>query len=129
MVRRGPPAKWNAEIERRVIDAISAGNYYEAACAYAGISMDTFERQKKKSAEFAEKVLRAEGQAEVATIAHWRKQMPDSWQACRDFVGRRFPERWATNREKGEQSGPAGGPIQVQITEMVIEAGNDDGDG
>ena len=115
MVRRGPPAKWNDEIERKVLDALAAGNYIQPACAFAGIKDDTFYRQIKKSAVFAEKVKQAIAQAEVVTVAYWRKQMPDNWQAARDFLARRHPERWAS-REKVEHMGKDGAPLAVELT-------------
>ena len=113
MVRRGPPAKWNETIEKRILEAIGAGNYIEAACAYAGIHKDTFYRQVKKDATFAMKVDQAEGQAEVMIVAQWRKQIPDNWQAARDFLARRHPERWA-NKEKREVTGKDGGPLTIE---------------
>jgi len=43
-----------------------------------------------------------------AVVAHWRKHMPDSWQASRDFMARRFAGEW------GERVGvDAAGEIKI----------------
>ncbi len=71
-------------------------------------------------AQFAAKIREAEAGAERAAVTYWRAQIPDNWQAARDFLARRFPQRWA-NVEKQQHSGPNDGPIPVQITEMIVE--------
>jgi len=38
----GRPTKYNEETETRITQALRAGNTRRAACAYAGISQDTF---------------------------------------------------------------------------------------
>jgi len=37
----------------------------------------------------------------VTIVAQWRKQIPENWQAARDFLARRFPEHWAP-KEHGQ---------------------------
>ena len=38
----GRPSKLTSEVKARLVQAIEAGNYYEAACGYAGITYTTF---------------------------------------------------------------------------------------
>ena len=38
------PSKLTPEVTKRLTEAIRAGNYYEAACAYAGIHYSTFRK-------------------------------------------------------------------------------------
>lgn len=84
------------------MDAIRAGNYYEPTCAYAGIDYTTFRKcmQKGEKArkgtyfEFFEAVKQAEAEAEASMVALWQKQIPENWQAARDFLERRYPDRW-----------------------------------
>ena len=38
----GRPSKLTPEVTKRLTEAIRAGNYYEAACGYAGIGYSTF---------------------------------------------------------------------------------------
>jgi hypothetical protein len=97
------PTKLTSLVQDRLCNAIRAGNYYEAACGYASIHYATFrrwmERGEKSRAgiycEFCEAVRAAEAAAEMAMVALWQRQIPANWQAARDFLARRYPERWA----------------------------------
>ena len=101
--RVGRPSKLTPEVKKRLIDAIKAGNYYEPACKFAGIDYSTFRKwmQKGEQAksgqyfEFFEEVTRAEAEAEARMVAQWQSQIPQEWRAARDFLARRYPERWA----------------------------------
>ncbi len=96
------PSKLTPEVQERICQAIRAGNYYEAARAYAGIGYSTFRAwmikgEKAKSGkyrEFMEAVTRAEHEAEARMVALWQKHMPEDYRAIRDFLERRYPERW-----------------------------------
>lgn len=96
------PSKLTPEVQKRLTEAIKAGNYYEAACGFAGIGYSTFRRwmlrgEKAKSGkyrQFWEAVTRAELEAEVRMVAQWQKHMPEDYRAIRDFLERRFPDRW-----------------------------------
>ena len=112
------PTKLTPETQDKIVSAISAGNYYEAACGYAGISYSVFRdwmiagqetkdgvRKKTKGnkvfLEFLDAVEQAEAEAEVRVVAQWQKNIPNSWQAARDFLARRHPTRWM-NKEGRE---------------------------
>lgn len=98
----GRPSKFTPETRKRLIDAIRMGNYRESSCNYAGISVSTFyawldkgkKQNKGEFVEFLEAVTHAEAEAEVRMIAQWQAQIPGDWRAARDFLARRFPERW-----------------------------------
>ncbi len=109
---RGAPGKLTPEVQAKIVQAIGAGNYYEPAAKYGGISYETFNewmklgakaKRKNKYSDFSEAVKQAEAQAEVIMVAQWRAHMPLSWQAVRDFLARRHPEQWA-NKDKHEHS-------------------------
>jgi len=116
----GRPSKFTEETIKKILDAIGAGNYYEAACVFAGIDYSTFRHwmvkgEQAKSGQFKqffEDVKEAEAKAEVRAVAMWQKQMPNSWQASRDFLARRHPTRWMP-KEGREHSGE-------QTNEVVI---------
>jgi transposase len=103
----GRPTKLTPEVQSRIVEAIQAGNYYEAACGYAGVHYATFRRwiqrgEKAKSGryrEFYEAVTRAETNAEVRMVAQWQKHMPEDYRAIRDFLERRHPQRWGKRME------------------------------
>lgn len=116
----GRPSKLTSEVKARLVQAIEAGNYYEAACGYAGITYTTFRNwmikgENAKSGtyrEFFEAITRAETVAEVRMVAQWQQHMPEDYRAIRDFLERRFPERWGRkDKVQQEISGPGGGPI------------------
>lgn len=112
----GRPSKLTPELQKKLCDAIGAGNYYEAACGYAGVSYKVFsewmKRKGRRFRDFRNAIQEAEAKAEAAVVAQWRKHMPENWQACRDFLGRRYPDRWGP-KERQEISGPGGGALQV----------------
>lgn len=111
MSKVGRPTALTPEIQARICEALRDGNYYEAACKKAGIGYNTFrkwmirgKRSRGKFREFMEAVHKAEADAETTIVAEWRKQCPENWQACRDFLGRRHPDRWGP-KEKLEHKG------------------------
>ena len=98
--RVGRPSKFTPETKKKLLDAVRMGNYRVPSCSYAGILVSTFytwldkgKKQKKgEFVEFLEAVTRAE--AKLRMIAQWQAQIPRDWRAARDFLARRFPERW-----------------------------------
>jgi len=110
------PSKLTPQVQQRLVEAIRAGNYYEAACGFAGIHYSTFRNwmirgEKAKSGkykQFFEAIIRAEQEAEVRMVAQWQKHMPGDYRAIRDFLERRHPERWGRKRLDIEHSGNIG---------------------
>src|SRR5688572_29255607 len=98
----GRPTKLTTEVQERLTSAVRAGNFYVAACGYAGMDYATFRRwiergdseSRGKYRAFREAVEKAEADAEVTVVAQWRAQIPANWQAARDFLARRYPDRW-----------------------------------
>lgn len=131
MAKIGRPSKLTPAVKQRLLDAIRAGNYFEAACVYAGIGETTFYRWMEKGEkansgefrEFWESVKRAEAEAEARIVALWQQEIPGNWQAARDFLARRYPERWAS-REKvhTELTGKDGGPIEIDDPRVALLA-------
>ena len=117
----GRPSKLTPEVTKRLTEAIRAGNYYEAACGYAGIGYSTFRAwmvrgEKAKSGkyrEFMEAIKKAEHEAEVRMVAMWQKHMPDNWQAIATFLERRHPDRWG--RRKLDVDMKYSGDVEVEI--------------
>jgi transposase len=126
----GRPSKLTPEVQEKICNAIRAGNYYEAACAYAGIGYSTFrawivkgENAKSgKYREFLEAIKKAECEAEVRLVAMWQKHMPENWQAIATFLERRYPDRWGRNRLDVNMK--HSGDIEVEITVVDEDAEN-----
>src|SRR5690554_1102925 len=118
----GRPSKLTPEVIKRLTEAIRAGNYYEAACGYAGIGYSTFRAwmvrgEKAKSGkypEFMEAIQKAEHEAEVRMVAMWQKHMPENWQAIATFLERRYPDRWGRNMRVNQN-------IQQEVRGQVTE--------
>src|SRR5262245_56995248 len=94
----GRPSKLTAAVERSICSAIAGGTTYAVACAFAGVDVSTVRRWLSSPAPrcraFRRAVERAEAEVEVRAVAIWQKHIPDDWRAARDFLARRFPQRW-----------------------------------
>lgn len=104
---KGRPTKLTEPIIARIEAGIRAGNYLKTACLAAGVGYSTFARwemlgrAQKRGAyrDFLERIEQAEAESEAALVNMWRGLAPDNWQAARDMLARRFPDRWG-NRER-----------------------------
>ena len=107
MAARGRRTKLTAERQDKIVQAILDGNYFETACAYAGVSRNTgFEwlargenrdpdrRGAAVFAAFANAVRAAEAQAEVRAVAIIQQGFEDNPRLALEFLSRRYPERW-----------------------------------
>ncbi len=126
----GRPTKLNKDITEKLVQAISEGNYYEAACAYAGIDYRTFrnwmnEGEQSKDGEyfqFFHAIKKAEAEAELKMVQAWQKHIPNNWQAIATFMERRYPDRWGRkDRSQVEHSGG----VVINFIDPVKRAKND----
>ncbi len=117
----GRPSKFTPEVIGELERNISAGLPYEVACKLSGIAYSTYRNwviaAEGKDADpdlldFLERVRRAETRAEATLIARWLNKTADDWRASRDYLARRWPERWAS---KMEIAGPQGGPVEHAV--------------
>lgn len=112
----GRPVKLNDEVQRKIVDAISGGNYMDTASAYAGISKDTFyrwlrrgEREKQRVAknprakikkeekmyvELSDEVEKALAKSEMRDVYIIGKAAESQWQAAAWRLERKFPKKW-----------------------------------
>ena len=117
------PSKLTPEIQKKIIEAVKAGNYYEAACAYAGVSYSTLrgwivKGEKAKSGKylkFLEAVRQAEAEAEARIVLQWQKAMPEDWRAAQAFLERRYPERWSKKETHVLEGGDKNKPIILKF--------------
>jgi hypothetical protein len=119
----GRPGKLTTEVREKICAAVSAGSYIRAACNYAGIDRRTFSywlaRGKKARKgiyrDFYLAVRKAEADCEVATVAAWKRSMPENPGEYRHFLARRYPARWS-ERGRLELTGKGGGPVRSQVS-------------
>lgn len=114
----GRPSKRTPECERRILDALRAGNTRKAACAYAGIDLHTLARWSAAHATFATAIEKAEADAETRMVAQIAKAASGgTWTAAAWWLERRRSEEYG-RRDKVdtniELTGKDGGPIQSE---------------
>lgn len=96
------PTKLTPEIQAKIIKALSAGNYFDAACAYAGITPTTgynwmARGRKAKDGiyfEFFHAIQKASADAEIENVALIKVAARESWQAAAWWLERRYPSKW-----------------------------------
>jgi len=123
-MERGRPSKLTEEVKDKLVKAIGQGNYYEAACAYAGIDYSTFRNWMNKGEEendgeyfdFFEAIKKAESAAELRLVQEWQKHIPNSWQAIATFMERRYPDRWG---KRDRQDINLRGELGIKIVDDV----------
>ena len=111
------------ETQRRIVEAIRAGNYIETAAQYAGVNKTTIYAWLKKAddpdqdpryAEFRNAVEEARAQAEARNVMLIQKAANEgTWQAAAWYLERTAPHRWG-RQARIELTGDGGGPVQVE---------------
>lgn len=124
------PTKLTPDTQSAIVQALQAGNYFDASCEYAGITATTGYNWKKRGKEEAERrqkpnikegsktweteqpffeffeaVKKAEANAEVAMAAIIRKASNESWQAAAWWLERRFPDKWGRRQTDVKHDG------------------------
>jgi len=113
------PHKLTPEVEERMVRAISVGAAYKDACAYAGISYQTFLNWKKRAqqsearsddgcdepeettrrfVEFFDRIKKAQGDAAMSWLATINKAAKRDWRAAAWALERRYPKSYDRNR-------------------------------
>lgn len=102
----GRPTLLTKDLQQRIYDRIIAGNYAEVAARACGISRATFYNWKRRGedgeqpyADFVDAVKSAEAEAECESVLLAR-QAGRGWQAHAWFLERKYPQRWAQDRNK-----------------------------
>jgi transposase len=122
--------KLTPELIEKLIPSIEAGNYVETVCQAHGISRNTYYLWLKKGESakaktiyryFYDMVKDAEARAEQKLIEEWRDKLKESPTNYKDFLERRYPERWGKKETVKVEGGEK--PLKVQnenITEKII---------
>ena len=111
----GRPTKLTPEVQTKVVQAISGGNYRQVAAEWAGIPPDTLAhwmgRHREPYLSFRHAVLEAEKTAEIRAVALVMKGAAEDPKHAEWWLERKFHERWG-RRDRTEVTGAGGGPIQ-----------------
>lgn len=82
-------------IKTRLLNALNGGSTVKDACAYAGISQETYYQYVQHIPEFAESVKKAQASARVQSIGRIRLAGKNgNWQADAWFLERSDPANW-----------------------------------
>lgn len=101
--------KLNQQLLETFVRLVQAGNYHIAACKAVGISYQTYRRWMRQGMEstddtdihrqFFLRVNESDAYAEVNAVNAWRGHFSRDYRASRDFLARRFPERWGERQK------------------------------
>jgi hypothetical protein len=124
------PTKLNETTQKRIVEAISTGNYMETAARYAGIDRKTFYNWMERGAgddaeplyrEFREAVEEAKAAAEVRAVLRITQAANDgTWQAAAWWLERTRPKQWG-RQDRTEVTGPEGGAVKIDVTAEELE--------
>lgn len=110
--RRGRPQKYTEDRVALIVQAIEAGATFALAAAYGGISEDTLSRWRKKYADFAERLARAESKGAVVNLSRIQQAATGDWRAAAWILEHRFPEHYGRSKD--------GAGANVNITLQVM---------
>lgn len=134
------PSKLTKELREAFVKYLSTGAYIKQVCEFLNLGESTVhlwlsrgraEKNRLESnprakmreserpyVEFLDEVTKASNVAEIRAVGHWQNAMGKDWRAARDFLARRYPDRWS---QKIELTGADGGPLQVKLDVDVEE--------
>lgn len=126
----GAKCKLTEELHKQFVYLISKGNYILPSCDYINIDHSTYRKWMKtgeadqknnpdkitKFSKFFQDVTRALAYSEVSIIEKWQRHFETDWHACKDFVARRFPERWANKEYRNIQN-----KVAIDVTKLSDE--------
>ncbi len=128
--KKGRRTKLTPEVQQKIVGAIAAGNYYEVACAIAGISHTTFynwlekgRQGKKPYVDFLEAVKKAEAANEAKRLQTITKAAETDWKANAWYLERRYPERWGRKERvyaEMAHSGTVTTNVNVDIVQRIV---------
>jgi hypothetical protein len=145
----GRPTKCTPEVIAEVARLLRAGNYFECACEYVGISEssgyawlarareamehpDEVPEGEEIYVQFLEATREATRSAEARNVALIQQAAQGGsagdWRAAAWWLEKRLQHTWGAKKQKLEHSGPGGGAVQVHWIEKLREVCGEDGE-
>lgn len=105
MANAGRKTKYTSETVDKIVQALKLGATRRLACAYAGISEDTFANYMQRS-DFSDAVKGAEGHGAIQWLAKIEKAANEgSWQAAAWKMERLYPQEYGRTVQEQQHSG------------------------
>lgn len=119
MSERGRPTKYTEEVVARVVQAVEMGATRRLAALYGGIGLTTLYEWQNEYPEFADRIKDAEARAAIRWLAKIEAASEVSWQAAAWKLERLYPDEFGRRIIQAQHSGPEGGPIQVESSNVA----------
>lgn len=115
----------------KVVALVRRGSHLGTACRAAGVPVSVERLWRRLGREgvgsrvhehvanedhvwYFEELERALGEVESEVVGHWLGATAENWQAARDFLARRFPQRWG-NKEQRKIEVRGGQQMELQL--------------
>lgn len=130
MSKRGRPTKFDDLRAKRIVDAIAEGNSRRCAAGKGGVHLDTLMTWLARGrtgdpefVEFAERVQRADADAEAKMVAVVRKAAESgTWQAGAWWLERSRQQDYALRREARSEEIGVSSALSAEADSDIIEA-------
>lgn len=131
MAKTGRHTKLTPALQKRLIEALVAGNYIETACVYSGLGLSTYYKwidqsnkpnARKDLIEFREAVEKARAEAEVRNVVYINEVAKTNYQAAAWWLERSFPKRWGRQQTVDLTGATTTMNITVDAKEAVLQA-------
>lgn len=117
---RGRPSKLTDEVQARIVQALSGGNFRQVAASWAGVDARTLRvwmaagraDPTSRHGIFVRAVVEAEKAAEIRAVALIMKAASEDAKHAQWWLSHRHPGRWA---EKRRLEVDADGPVTVSV--------------
>lgn len=126
---RGRPTKCTLDLIEKAESLMAEGHYAVTIARHLRIGESTWydwltwaddPEKDEIYSEFSEAVARGEAEAEMKAVRNIQRAAldPEEWRANVEYLKRRFRDRWS---ERTELTGADGRPVEMSVTEVVIE--------
>lgn len=98
------PTKLTPEIQDKIVNFVSQGNYRSVAAQAVGIHPDTFHtwmtKERQPYLRFRMAILEAEANAQRLMVSCVMKAaIGGEWRAALEYLSRKFPDEWAATQK------------------------------
>jgi hypothetical protein len=114
-----PPFRWTADLEARILSALSAGASYKDAAEFAGLSYQTLLRQQQADFAFSDRLAGARATFKVKSLAYIAKAAETDWRAAAFWLQYGpYRSEWGVRLEPPSEP-PAGPGPELAIAAAV----------